>query len=589
LSDRLDPRPAAAIASAKGPFRCLRRLFVSRMFHGGSELGTDDLDLGIGITVILLALPGLFVSLLLFEKYGSLIRFLRGDGAFDPFEATIPDEYFFIVLSMAITGIATLWKCTVIFPDRRDFANLVHLPISLRHIFFANFAAVAALASLYAIVVNAASMVLFPLVVVGSQGSLAVFMRFFVGHALTVIAAGVFAFCLVFALTGILLALFPYGISRRISTFARFLVIVFLLALVASSLSIPGFLSNGVARTQRVLGALPSVWFLGLSQKFWGRAADPFFSHMAFRAVAALAATPVIATFAYIAGFRRSFQKIPESADLPLIPKLGNLRSGTLGRTLYRAIFKTPTQQAFGRFILQTLWRSEIHQQVLLFSLAIGLVASGGMLAGVPIHFQPGSHRFYQTNVSPLSADALSIPLILAFCVIVGMRFCFEIPLNLQANWIFRFWIDPAVVETRPTARRLLLVFSLSWLAPLTFFSTLYLWGLFIAVLHTSVLIVCSILIVEIAILRLGKIPFTCSYPPFQSHSPLIVLAYFSAAIILATYLPEYEMQVAATPAATPLLFVPFALILLGLYHYRKNMLPMDKELIFEEPQNNRI
>ncbi len=531
MNDRLDSRPATGIASSKRSFRRLLGLFVGKMFQGGGELGADDLDLGIGITAILLALPGLFVSLLLFEKYGSLIRFLRGDGSFDPFEATIPDEYFFIVLSMAITGIATLWKWTAIFPDRRDFANLVHLPISLRNIFVANFAAIAALASLYAIVVNAASIILFPIVVVGSQGSLAVFMRFFLGHSLTVIAAGFFSFCLVFALTGILLALFPYGISRRISTVVRFVVIVFLLALVASSLSVPDFLSNGVER--------------------------------------------------------RSFQKIPESADLPLIPKLGKFRWASLSRIFYRSVFKTPTQRTLGRFILPTLWRSEIHQQVLLFSLAIGLVASAGMLAGVPIHFQPGSHRFYQTNASPLSADALSIPLILAFCVIVGMRFCFEIPLNLQANWIFRFWIDPAVVETRSTARRLLLALSLSWLAPLTFFSTLYLWGLFIAVLHTSVLIVCSILIVEIAILRLRKIPFTCSYPPFQSHSPLIVLAYFFAAIILATYIPEYETQVAATPAATPLLFVPFALILLGLHHYRKNMLPMDKELIFEEPQNN--
>jgi hypothetical protein len=100
-------------------------------------------------------MPGLFISLLLFEKYGSLIRFLRHDATFDPFEATIPDEYFFIVLSMAVTGIATLWKWTAIFPDRRDFANLVHLPISLRDIFVANFAAIAALAALYTLVVNA--------------------------------------------------------------------------------------------------------------------------------------------------------------------------------------------------------------------------------------------------------------------------------------------------------------------------------------------------------------------------------------------------------------------------------------------------
>jgi hypothetical protein len=578
LSHRTDSRPAPTPWPRKR-FRRLLALFVARIFNGGSEVGTDDFDLGIGVSVILLALPGLFVSLLLFEKYGSLIRFLRGDGSFDPFQAAIPDEYFFIVLSMAITGIATLWKWTAIFPDRRDFQNLVHLPISLGNIFFANFAAIAALASLYTVVVNAASILLFPIVVVGAQGSLAVFARFFLGHALTVLAAGCFAFCLVFALTGMLLALFPYGISRRISTVVRFLVIVFLLALVASSLSVPGLLSNGVERTERFLSALPPVWFLGLSEKLWGRGADPFFSHLASRAVTALLATPVVATFAYVAGFRRSFQKIPESADLPLLLKLGNPRSGTLGRIFYRTVFATPTQQALGRFMLQTLWRSEVHQQGLLFSLAIGLVASAGMLAGVPLHFD-------QSVVTPLSAAVLSIPLILAFCVIVGARFCFEIPLNLQANWIFRFWIDPAVVETRSTSRRLLLVFSLSWLAPLTFFSALYLWGLFIATLHALVLIACSIVLVEIAILRLRKIPFACSYPPFQSHSALIVLGYFFAAIILTTYIPEYEMQLAETPAATPLLFVPFALILFALYQYRKNLLPMDKELIFEEPKN---
>jgi hypothetical protein len=177
--------------------------------------------------------------------------------------------------------------------------------------------------------------------------------------------------------------------------------------------------------------------------------------------------------------------------------------------------------------------------------------------------------------------------LILAFCVIVGTRFCFEIPLNLQANWIFRFYLNPAIVETRSTARRLLLVFSLSWLAPLTFFSALYLWGLFIAVLHTIVLIACSILIIESSILRLRKIPFTCTCPPFQSHSPLVVVAYLIGAIILTTYAPEYEARLAATPAATPLLFIPFALILLGRYRYRNSLLPMDKELVFEEPQNN--
>jgi hypothetical protein len=189
--------------------------------------------------------------------------------------------------------------------------------------------------------------------------------------------------------------------------------------------------------------------------------------------------------------------------------------------------------------------------------------------------------------ITPLSADALSVPLILAFCVIVGARLCFEIPLNLQANWIFKFWIDPAIGETRSTARRLLLVLSLSWIAPLTFTVSFYFWGLFVAILHTLVLISCAIVVIEIAILRLRKIPFTCGSPPFQSHSPLIVVAYLFAAIILTSYVPEFELEVADFRWAAPLLFLPALLILVGLRYYRNNMLPMDKDLIFEERQND--
>ena len=567
-------------AESKKPLFTLMNLFVGRMFHGSSEFGAEDLDIGIGITAILLAMPGLFISLLLFEKYGSLIRFLRGDGTFDPFEATIPDEYFFIVLSMAVTGIATLWKWTAIFPDRRDFTNLVHLPISLRSIFVANFAAIAALASLYTIVVNAASVILFPVVVFGSQGNLITFMLFFFGHAVTVIAAGIFAFCLVFALTGMLLALFPYGISRRMSTVVRFFVVVFLLALVATSLSVPDLLSAGVAKSHRYLGVLPPVWFLGLSERLWGRATDPFSAEMARRSVAALIATPLVALLAYLTGFRRWFQKIPESADLPLFPRLGNLRLEFPGKIFYSVVFATRTQQAFGRFIMQTLWRSEVHQQVFLISLAIGLVACARMLAGM-------SFDFAGVGNSPLSADVLSVPLILAFCVIVGIRFCFEIPLNLQANWIFRFYIDPRTAETRSTARRLLLALSLSWIAPLTFLCSFYLWGLFIALVHTLVVVSCSVLVIEISMLHFRKMPFSCGYPPFQSHSPLIVVAYLFEAIILSSYVPEYEMQIVDVRWATPVLFLPAILILVGIYHYRKNMLPIDKALIFEERQND--
>ncbi|PYU77617.1 MAG: hypothetical protein DMG51_20285, partial [Acidobacteria bacterium] len=172
----------------------LLRLFAERMLHGGGELGADDLDLGMGVLLILLAMPGVLVSLLMFEKFGSLIRFLRGDGAFDPYIATVPDEYFFIVLSMAVSCAATLWRWNSIFLDRRDYLNLVPLPISLTRIFFANLSAIFALTALLTMVVNAASFVLFPIAVVGSQGSFSKLLRFAFGHAISVSLSSAFSF-----------------------------------------------------------------------------------------------------------------------------------------------------------------------------------------------------------------------------------------------------------------------------------------------------------------------------------------------------------------------------------------------------------
>jgi hypothetical protein len=211
-------------AFSRTPFGCLLRLFVGRMFHGGGESGTDQLGLGVGALLILLAMPGLLASLLMFEKYGSLIRWLRGGGPYDPLTATANDEYFFIVLAATVTGAAALWQWDSFFLDRGDHANLVALPVSLGTIFLANFCAMLVLASLFAVVVNAASFVLFPVAVVGSQGSFVVFFRFATGHAIAVIFASTFSFFAVFALAGLLMALLPAAAFRRVSLFARFLV-----------------------------------------------------------------------------------------------------------------------------------------------------------------------------------------------------------------------------------------------------------------------------------------------------------------------------------------------------------------------------
>ena len=129
------------------------------MFRGAADAEAGELDLGVAVILVLLVMPGLLVSLLTLEKYGSLMRFLHGQGAFDPFSATISDEYLFIVLSASVTAAAALWRWDAIFLDRRDYTNLVPLPLSLRTLFSANLCAILSFAAILTIVANGASMV----------------------------------------------------------------------------------------------------------------------------------------------------------------------------------------------------------------------------------------------------------------------------------------------------------------------------------------------------------------------------------------------------------------------------------------------
>src|SRR2546421_12995459 len=85
------------------PFPRLVRLFMARIFHGGSGADSEEMDLSVGLALSLLALPGTFVSILLFNKYGSLLQWMRGMVDVDALTTALPDDYFFIVLSMVVT------------------------------------------------------------------------------------------------------------------------------------------------------------------------------------------------------------------------------------------------------------------------------------------------------------------------------------------------------------------------------------------------------------------------------------------------------------------------------------------------------
>jgi hypothetical protein len=565
---------------SRTPFGCLLHVFVGRMFHGGDEAGAEELGLGMGAVLTLLAMPGLLVSLLMFEKYGSLIRFLRGDGVFDPFTATIPDEYFFIVLSMSVTGAAAVWRWDSIFLDRRDYTNLVPLPVSLRTIFFANFSAILVVAILFTFVVNAASIVLFPVAVVGSHGSFARFCQFAAGHGVAVLAASAFSFFAVFGVAGCFMAVLPASAFRRVSLLVRFAIAVVLLALLASVFTVPStLLGISVARAHSI-AMLPPISFLGLARSVWGRGGELFVGTMTNAAGAAFAVAVFVAAITYAVSFRRSFLRIPETSDAGPLPRMRASFSPLA--LVHKGILREPSQRACYHFIVRTLLRSDAPLQVVSAFAALGLVASAEALTGIR------EDKFFLARHSP-SADFLSIPFTLVYCIIVGIRFAFEIPADLRANWTFRLWLSPDDQQARPIARRVLLALTLPWVIPASFVPTLVLFGWSSALLHTAILTTSTVLLVEILLVKFRKIPFTCSYPAFESNSGVILVAYLFGFFIFTDYIPQMEHWSLDDPLRAVSFVALFAIAFGAIYAYRGQMLEMDKRLVFEETASSNF
>jgi len=555
------------------PFLLLVRLFVERIFRGGGDADTEGVDLGIGLVLTLLAMPGGFVSLLLLNKYGTFLQWLRGATNVDPLRIAFPDEYFFIVLSMTVTGAVAVWRWDAIFPDRRDFINLVPLPIATRTIFLANLVAVLYLVGLIAVDVNAVSCVLFPAVVGATQTKFFFFLKFAAVHALGVVLASMFSFLAVFSVLGLLMALLPPPTFKRISAYARGVVVVYLVTLLSTTFAVPEMLMRMEGRVPAWTLIMPSCWFVSLCQALRGRA-SPELIELARLAIPAVVIAPVIAMCAYALGYRRHFMRIPEIADTASTPPTqGRSRLAELAQ---RLVVRTPFLKGCYGFVWKTLLRSEAHRLVLTAVAGLALVlASQAML-----HAFEGATSLRTAMLSP---DALAIPYILTFLVILGLRAVFEIPVELRSNWVFQLMLDRDRQECESLGRKVILTLVVPLVLGLGFPVYAYLEGMRVAALHTLVVGLWAVLLTNIVLVRFRKVPFTCTLPVFKQHSIVILLSWGFGYLIYAVSTPEFEASALREPLRLVSLIPVAFLAWIVPRSLRKNTLDIERTLMFEE------
>jgi hypothetical protein len=561
------------------PFWRMVHLFVSRIFRGGGDADSEGLDLGVGLVLTLLALPGGFVSMLLFEKYGTLLQWMRGATNIDPLASTIPDEYFFITLSMTVTGAVAVWRWDAILPDRRDYMNLVPLPVSMRTIFFANLIAVLFLVGLIAVDVNAVSSILFPLVVGATQNAFLFFLKFAAVHALGAVLASVFSFFCVFSVLGLGMAILPPHAFKKISPYVRALVVVYLVTLLCTSFALPDFLRKLHGSAAAWTRLLPSCWFLGLCQSLRGHA-DPALSALGSLALPGFGAVIVIAFCVYVVGYRRHFVRTAEMTEGGSTERAA--KKSQFGGWFDQWVLRTPFQKGCFHFVWKTLFRSESHRLVLAGIAGLGLVLASQSLLNSFENGEPAGRAM-------VSADGLALPLVLAFFIIVGLRMMFEIPVELRSNWIFRLMLNADKHECEPLARKVMLVPVLPWVLLISFPIYAYFGGWAVACWHTLIVVAWSLLLTDAVLIRFRKLPFTCSLPLFQQHSIVTLLGCVFGFFLFAVVTPQVEAWAFAEPVRM-VVFIP--LVAVAWYvprHIRQNAMDVEKALIFEEAPTRAV
>jgi hypothetical protein len=559
------------------PYPRLVRHCVDRMFHGGETSEADGVEFGFGAVLGLLALPGVFASLFLADKYGSLFQVLRGDVDFDPYVASLPDEYFFIVLAMAVTASVAVWKWDSLMPDRRDYANLAPLPLPSRRFFTANLLALLFLTAIISLDVNAASTALFPLVVCGSRSSFNYFAVFLGAHLVSVVLASVFSFLMVLASLGVLMSALPFRAFQKSSLYIRCAIVTLLLAMLSSSFAVPGMIHQLPERPW--LKMVPAVWFISLNQSMLG-SGDAALRSLGGRAILATGVVVLLGIAAYGFSYRRCFALGAESATGP--SKGAGVMARTVCRLLDRLVFRSAFERASYRFTVKALVRGESQALVLGWFGGLGIVIAAQTLVGA---------LNAQANASdPVpSAAILSVPLTLGYFVILGLRCAFEVPMAPRANWLFRLTVSPDTFECAPLASKLifLLVFPPLLLIGLPLYA--HFWGWVLASVHITIVGAMCVLFTKIVATQFRKIPFTCSMPQFQSNSIVIILIYIIGFFAFSGLTSSAEHW-AFEDTLRFLVFIPWVPgVWIGLRYWQRSLTYLDKKIIFEEQSPSAV
>jgi hypothetical protein len=488
------------------------------------------------------------------------------------------EKSYFMSYLMVLMGFITVLQWDILFVDRRDFSNLIVLPVKIRVVFASKFASLCFFIGIFAVGANALSVIIFSLILPSWQSKSLIFaLRYAVVHLMCSFSACFFIFFFTILLIGVLQNVLGYKWFHRISVVIRtvfmgafvFLMILFFSETITVSHSTASFLDLRESNPSFFL-FFPPMWFTGLYETLLGQI-DPFFNGLAQIAGLALLIPTFVFFFSAALSYKRYLRRMEETKRRRLsFIGTRSFFSSVIGKTVLR----NPVQRAVCVFFGKTLRKSVFHKM----RLASFLAVAAGMILVIMV-----SSATRIKDFSAFNKSLLSIPLILSFFLVVGISRIVNIPASLEANWVFRLTEKRDRTHYILGLKKGILFFAVGPLHVLlyVFYTMIWNWG--DAALHCLFGLFVSLLLIEVLFFRFQKIPFACSYLPGKERMHLLWAVYIAGFIHYVMLLSALELSFFRNPHRFYLFYAICMIILIASNVFQRLRISRRFSLKFEE------
>jgi hypothetical protein len=476
---------------------------------------------------------------------------------------------YYFSLVMAFTGIVFVIIWDRVFLDKQDVHNILPLPVKPGTLIFSKLTSVFIFVGLVSIIFGLPSTFVFTLGLASQQN--VNLPGFAFSYFVALFAANFFIFLFLAFLQSIL-RIFLKG--RLFSWAGVFFQTILIGGFISIFAWLPIFFEHlpGLkASFYPVIYWYPPLWFVGLHESMIGNR-DIIFNAHVFISIIALSFLFML----YLMTFYVSYSKSISDRSQPG----RNLRfSRPVGffAGIFNSLFlRNNGERAFFYFVLKTIRRNRGYK----IHLVVLLVIPAGILLTRLLYIYYG-----KIDLLPYSTggDILSIPLVLFFSLVLGLRNTILHPDTLPANWVFKVTeINAAKYYYIQGIKKALILYALIPLFLVFLFFHGIFWGVEPAFYHSFYCLSLAFLLLELAFFHYKKVPFASSYAGWKLNLKALWPLYLGGFLVYVFVFTWLDLFLFETPLFYWVFYILVFGIILLLARMRKSP-KRDFDFIYEE------